>query len=402
MKKFEILIVDDSPISRAKVMKMIQNNFNVKIWEASNAMEGMRLLGNHNIDLILLDVIMPDIDGFKAARVIRTHTKTANIPIIFVTGSDPKKQKEYQGFESGGIDYITKPFTEKEMTRLLSLYMRFIRREQEMNKILADNNEKLKAEIEERILAEAELSKREQELQDSNRTKDKFFSIIAHDLKNPIGTFRNVLSVLVEQYEEFAPEERREFLEMLNDSSKNLYELLENLLDWSRAQTGGLQFNPEATPLNFIATSACQPLEMIATNKNIDLEVEVDEDIEVMADTNLIVTVIRNLVANSIKFTPEGGSIKVYNIQKDDRSIIKIKDSGVGISEENIQKLFRIDVSHSTMGTNDEKGTGLGLILCKEFIEKHDGSIEVESTEGKGTTFSFDLETVQKEIDIDL
>lgn len=246
-------------------------------------------------------------------------------------------------------------------------------------------------EVERRKVIEAELRQSEQQLRELNSTKDKFFSIIAHDLKNPIGAFKNVLELLYESYDDFSREELIEFIEPLKDSAKQLFNLLENLLLWSRAQTGRIEKKPETFNLNYLINQNINLLKLQAENKNIALTYEGNDQIEVFADMNMITTVIRNLINNAIKFTPNGGKITITTIQQNDFAIVCIADTGIGMSMEVQEKLFRIDVHHTSLGTNEEKGTGLGLIICKEFVEANGGKIWVESKESKGSQFYFSI-----------
>lgn len=645
---FNILIVDDSNFFRVTARKMIEENFKVRIFEASNAFEAMRLLSNHPIDLILLDVNMPEVDGFKAAKIIKHQEKYANIPIIFCTAMPPTKDIVHKSFDVGGIDFLNKPFTEAEIVRLLALYFRFILREREVTRKILGNQKLLEKEIEERkqvelalrqseekfrkitssaydailminqnnkinfwneaafrifgytndeanntdfiklisppgkyqlyrsnfenikisardlqaskhfeiqairkggqnidlevsisyvhindeenyiiivrditqkkleamqlarseaLLSEAEaiahfgsweldlethkitwskqlyriyefdpettsptielitsLMKPEdveilmqlgdkavnegipynieyeittfngnrkilegrgrpvydkdgkiikivgtvmditekklaqikleqylEELKEANATKDKFFSIIAHDLKNPFGALKNLTEILKDMYKEFSEEEKLEIINEMYKSSNKVYELLENLLTWSRSQRGKIEFQLEETNLKLITNNSIELLKEAANKKNIKLTDLIPDDLEIKCDVNMITTVVRNLVSNAIKFTPENGEVKVFAEETENEVIIAVQDNGIGIAKEDIAKLFRIDVHHTTIGTSDEKGTGLGLILCKEFVDKHGGSIWVESELGKGTTFKFSI-----------
>jgi PAS domain S-box-containing protein len=251
-------------------------------------------------------------------------------------------------------------------------------------------------EIEQRKKTEAELHEKQEELQELNATKDKFFSIISHDLKNPIAVFLSISEMLSKMFEDFSPEELKDFLDEMNKSAKKLNSLLENLLQWSRAQTGRLQYNPDTFDLRDVVQNSIMLLKMNADKKNIGLISDVQEQSYVYADINMVDTVLRNLISNAIKFTPEKGKITISDEVKGEFREVSVTDTGLGISEEDINKLFRIDVHHTTIGTSKEKGTGLGLILCKEFIEKNGGEIWVESRLGEGTTFYFTLPTEAK------
>jgi len=245
------------------------------------------------------------------------------------------------------------------------------------------------------VKAEKTLIESEQRLQELNSTKDKFFSIIAHDLKNPFNDlmgFTQLLSMNIDKYDKNKIDS---FIKIIHQSSKLAYNLLENLLDWSRTQTGNLNFSPEEITIKELIIENINLLESTAANKNITIYPEFDYELSVYADKNMARTVIRNLISNAIKYTYQGGFIKISINKKGKFCEINISDNGIGISEENIPKLFKIDESYTTVGTEREKGTGLGLILCKEFVEKNGGIIKVKSELGKGSTFSFNLPTLQ-------
>lgn len=229
-------------------------------------------------------------------------------------------------------------------------------------------------------------------LNELNATKDKFFSIIAHDLKNPLGAFKHSTEILYKEFDYLENDEIRLYIEELFKSSNQVLELLENLLTWSRSQRGKIPYSPVEVPLNFIINNNIDLLKMNADKKHIKLVNDLNEEVFVYADINMISTILRNLISNAIKFTRENGTIKIYG-QKYDHNYfqITVEDNGVGINPENIDKLFRIDSHYTTVGTTNEQGTGLGLIICKEFIEKHNGKIWVESQLGIGTKFHFTL-----------
>ena len=230
------------------------------------------------------------------------------------------------------------------------------------------------------------------ELKESNITKDKFFSIIAHDLKNPVSAFMGVSNFLSQTFHELSNEELKEFLDDVNNSAKQLYELLENLLMWSRCERGLIQYQPAVYELRQFITSNINLLKINADNKNISINYDLDKEYKVYTDANMLNTIIRNLCTNAIKFTHEGGTINIICREDDDNFCrISVSDNGVGIPKENLEKLFSLQNSVSTTGTKQESGTGLGLILCREFVEKHNGRIWVESTVNVGTTFHFTI-----------
>jgi ligand-binding sensor domain-containing protein/signal transduction histidine kinase len=255
--------------------------------------------------------------------------------------------------------------------------------EAKTSKLLKIQNEKINA-------ANIKLAESEKVLTELNATKDKFFSIISHDLKNPLTSLMSISETIMEETKA-DQDEKSQGIGKIHESIKEIHALLENLLTWSRAQRGRLNFEP----LNFnVARLIEVNLNLhraMAENKNVTLSYEPEVNIIVYGDREMINTVIRNLVNNAIKFTPAGGMVKVETKRDDSKIHVMVKDSGTGISEENLKKLFRIDVKYKSTGTSGEKGTGLGLILCKEFVEKNGGEMNIESTVNQGSTFGFTI-----------
>ncbi len=235
------------------------------------------------------------------------------------------------------------------------------------------------------------IEKSEQELRILNASKNKFFSIIAHDLKNPLHNVLGYSSLLYKDYERFNETERRRFATDIYHSTHSIYRLLQNLLEWSRSQTGALNFTPSDVEYHRILDNAIGVLKSLAEQKNIKINMESDPDLKIYADPVMIETVLRNLINNAIKFTPDGGHIEVNAKKINEDIIISVIDSGIGISDEDSQNLFKIDSKVKRKGTNNEDGSGLGLILCHEFINKHNGKIWVESKLGKGSEFIFTI-----------
>ena len=234
----------------------------------------------------------------------------------------------------------------------------------------------------------------EKELIRLNVAKNKFFSIIAHDLKNPFHTVMGYSQLLSKEYDKFSEAERRKFASDINQSTTNIFRLLQNLLEWSRSQTGRLVFLPREIEFGYIMKNALSVLRPLANQKHISIDLNYEEDLSVFADPQMIETVLRNLINNAIKFTPENGKITVTACKTDNQVEIKITDTGIGIASEELLTLFKIDSTIKRKGINNEDGSGLGLILCKEFVEKHNGQIGVESILGKGSSFYFTLPVV--------
>ncbi|MGF1585010.1 MAG: tetratricopeptide repeat protein [Bacteroidales bacterium] len=239
--------------------------------------------------------------------------------------------------------------------------------------------------------ANRELSSTELNLQRLNSTKDKFFSIIAHDLKNPFNALLGFSETLHQNYKDLSREQVLTYIGIINKSAVNLYSLLENLLEWSRSQTGNIRFKPEKFSLREVADTGINTVMVNAKHKNISISNEIPIEIIAFTDKNIVSTIIRNLVNNAVKFTHIDGRIIISSKKINDFIEVSVKDNGVGIGPAELKKLFNLDYNMTSIGTNDEKGTGLGLMLCKEFVGKCGGRLWVESEPDKGSTFTFTI-----------
>lgn len=295
-----------------------------------------------------------------------------------VTAEEPTKLLRLD--QENFFALITKrPNISEAMLKALVLRLR------DYNKLEAELTQKNK-EIERQA---QELDKQRKELEALNSTKDKFFAIIAHDLKNPFSTVLGLSELLAKEFENFDSDSLRNFITQIYKYSNNTFNLLENLLQWSMVQTGRMPLRPKMVNLKSIIEENVELLSGNAKNKNIDIQVVSSNDCTAYVDINQITTVVRNLLSNAIKFTPTDGNIEVIVESKGDYWEIVVKDNGIGVSEDDIKKLFLIDSNPTTIGTSKEEGTGLGLILCKEFIERNGGEIWVESKVEQGSTFYF-------------
>lgn len=249
-------------------------------------------------------------------------------------------------------------------------------------------------DISDRKGSEAKLKEYTEKLSELNAIKDRYFSIIAHDLRNPFTSLRGITAIMQNKLENKQYEELDEYVKMLDTATERTHELLENLLEWSLTQIeDGISFNPKKLQLaKLVYTITLLQTNSLESNK-INLTIDVPENIHIQADRNMVETVLRNLLSNAMKFTPDGGNIEISAKLAEQGDIVKVSvaDSGMGIKPGNIEKLFRIETNYSTYGARHEKGTGLGLILCREFVERHGGRIWVNSEEGKGSTFNFTL-----------
>jgi signal transduction histidine kinase len=243
-----------------------------------------------------------------------------------------------------------------------------------------------------RKAAEQEVKIQNLELHKINAEKDKFFSIIAHDLKSPFHSFLGLTQILAEESMNLTTEEIRDMALCIRKSANNMYDLLETLLEWSLIQRGVTLYNPEPIRLRPRISDCLESIQELADKKGTEIRVDIPEDLMVHADPKMLESILRNLISNALKFTPKGGTVKISGKQTDDNTVeISVQDNGIGISEIMIGKLFRLDQQVSRRGTEGEPSTGLGLIICNDFVEKQGGKIRVQSEEGMGTVFTFTL-----------
>lgn len=281
------------------------------------------------------------------------------------------------------------------------LYNFYQKREltKEMNRTLTEKNEELSKIIHQLEESRAELKVLNEqlmqtniELERSNDAKNKLFSIIAHDLRNLAGPLKNVSNLMTEEYESFDEQQRRQFLVLMNDSTKRLDSLLQDLLVWASAITENITLNKEKVNLRILASNSIDLFRVYAEEKSIELINQVPEEIEVLCDLNMISTVFRNLIHNAIKFTNEGGHVTVSATQDNSSAVkVAVSDNGIGMPSGLVNSVFAEVPFNLSFGTKGEKGAGLGLRICKEFVEIHNGNIWFESEPNKGTTAFFTL-----------
>lgn len=352
-----ILIVDDIP-ANLKVLGGILKDEGYKIRPVLNGEIALQVARMEKPDLILLDIMMPGIDGYEVCNRVKSDPELSDVPVIFISALNDTNDL-VRAFKSGGVDYITKPFQAAEVLARVNTHLQICRQNKELKEL--------------------------------NATKDKFFSIIAHDLRGPIGNMLSI-SELVSERGQYDEDTLYSFLEMQKELSKDTIQLLENLLIWARSNTNRIDFEPAVIYFDDIVTESIDAVQVQAMAKNIVISDNTPPESLITADENMIRLVMRNLLSNAVKFTPRGGHIviSVYT-EPNQTKVISVRDSGVGIPAEMLKNLFRIDVSNKRKGTDGEASNGLGLLLCKEFIEKHDGMLWAESEEGNGTIFSFSI-----------
>ncbi|KPM31205.1 Response regulator receiver sensor signal transduction histidine kinase [Croceitalea dokdonensis DOKDO 023] len=317
-------------------------------------------------DLILLDVVMPRIEGFELCEKIKSYKKYKEIPVIFLTGKVNVKDK-VKGFQVGGVDYVTKPFNEQELIARIQTHVALVR-------------------------AKNQIKEQAENLRQSNALKDRMFSIIGHDLRSPLSAAKLKMDFIIRgiidpKSDDFLDGTVFGLLKTMDEALN----LLQNLLGWAKAESDQIQVIPEQLDIHELVDQTIRLLKLSSDHKKITLKNAIAANTMVYADVNTIKTVLRNLVSNAIKFTPTSGLIQVNAIAKNERLVIEVSDNGQGIPKEDIEKILNPNEHFSKLGTNKEPGTGLGLILCQNFIHKNGGQLNIKSKVGKGSTFYFDL-----------
>lgn len=363
--EYKILIVDDV-MSNVLLLKVLLTNETFAIATASNGRQALEQVEKENPDLVLLDVMMPDMSGFEVAQHLKSNPNTADIPIIFLTALNSTADI-VKGFQVGANDFISKPFNKEEL---------IIRVTHQISLVAAK-----------RLI----LSKTE-ELQRTIAGRDKLYSVIAHDLRSPMGSIKMVLNMLILNLpSEKIGAEMYELLTMANQTTEDVFSLLDNLLKWTKSQIGKLNVVYQDVDLVEVTDGVIEIFSMVASLKKIRIREMKPEKMMVNADIDMLKTVVRNLLSNAIKFSKENSEVLVKMEEVDGMAVVSVQDYGCGISEEGQKKLLHTDTHFSTFGTNNEEGSGLGLLLCKDFVVKNGGKLWFTSKEGEGSIFSFSI-----------
>ena len=368
----KILAVDDNQMN-LMVMRSMFKYQNYQVYYADCGKKAIEMASQLRPDMILLDVVMPDLSGFEVCRILKEEDYFKDIPVIFITAAD-EIEFIINGFEAGGVDYITKPFRKEEI--MLRIKTHF-----------------------ELKLTRDQLVETTQTLMDLNKVKDRLFSIIGHDLRGPIGNVKMVLEFMSKGIiDPTKGEQYRKTVQDLLRTTDEVFSLLENLLAWSTYESGNLTSIPENIVFKEAVASIVNLYQAGINSKRISLNININPDHIVYADLNMIKTVVRNLFSNAIKFTPVEGAITFASEQENGFVIIGVSDTGTGMPQEVIAKILDPNVYYTSLGLNKESGNGLGLKLCKDFIEKSNGKIWIESVPGKGTTVYFSLPAKKEEL----
>lgn len=365
--KPKVLIVDDNKRNLQVLGNILHEEFEVAM--AIDGAKAIKIANQIIPDIIILDIMMPGMNGFDVIRILKADEATKEIPVIFLTAK-VELDDVIQGFTEGAVDYVTKPFKKQELLVRIKNHLDLV---YSKRKIIEQAN-KLKA---------------------ANDFKDKMFSIIGHDLRSPLSSIKLTFDLILGGIIKVDDDDFSESLNGLAKSTDEAFVLLENLLGWAKSESGTMKVVQEEILIQELAESIKRLNKHNLENKSIDLVIENNATKNIWADNQMINTVLRNLVSNATKFTPENGTITINAKDENDNVVISVSDTGVGIPPENLDKLFNNQGTVKTYGTNNEPGTGLGLILCKDFVIKNGGEIGVKSVVGEGSTFYFTIPAKQ-------
>lgn len=369
---YKILIVDDI-MSNVLLLKVLLTKENYQICTASNGTDAIRVTHEEMPDLILLDIMMPDMSGYEVAQVLKKDETTKEIPIIFLTALNSSADI-VRGFECGCSDFVPKPFNKEELMIRVMHQISLVA----AKRLIAEKNEELKKTL---------------------LGRDKLYSVIAHDLRSPMASMKMILNMLVTSLTpEGIGEDTYSMINIANKQTEELFSLLDNLLKWTKSQIGRLNVVYQDFVIDEMIAGVIDIFSTVAKVKNISLKYERSESdgLEVHADIDMCKTVFRNLLSNAIKFSDSGSSIEVYTYHENGMLIVNVRDHGCGMSEEDQKRLFNTETHFTKYSTANEEGSGLGLLLCKDFVEKNGGRLTLQSVEGEGSTFSFSVPLSQK------
>lgn len=391
-----ILIVDDKPQNLYALEKLLVK-LEVEVIQATSGLDALTLTLEHSFCLAIVDVQMPEMDGYELVELLRGNPDTSNLPIIFISAIYSDEYHHRKGYDAGAVDFLSKPFVPEillsKVRIFLDLYAQRIKLEELVSQLNL-KNEVLENEIEQRQEAEAAMRR-------ANNDKDKLLAIIAHDLRTPFQPLLGNAQLMLAAIDHFNTAEIHAMTKDIHKAAQTVYNLLDNLLAWSQLQRGRIKYKPGPIELHDLAERTISLLEDVARNKQIQLTHTIEPGLCIYSDEHMIDTVMRNLTSNALKFTPSGGQVTLsagqHGVSPDNGGTewveVKVTDTGIGISQENIGKLFKSDIHYTTPGTAREAGTGLGLILCQDLVTKNGGEIWIESEENKGTQVTFTVPT---------
>lgn len=397
----KILLVDDNE-NNLLSMEVALEKGDYTFFRATSGREALRLLlQEEDFFLILLDVKMPIMDGYETAELIYQRDKLKHIPIIFITAHDYEEAAMFKGYQAGAVDFIRKPFNAEILRSKVSVFAELYKKNlllrkqeeklQSINNDLVQLNRELEQRVQERTRALESLNK---DLHELNLSKDKFLSVMSHDLRNPLTALLASADKLSSDPENLSIDQVKQLSQIIHRTSKKLLNQLNEVIEWAKKQSQKTGFYPVRIGLAQGIEESLDLLRSNAQQKKIKLQNHIPKDMEVMADGLMLRSIVQNLVTNAIKYTPEGGSVTINAKRNEQMACIFVEDSGIGMTPEIKERLFINNDRKSLLGTNNEQGSGLGLILVSDFVNQHGGQIDVESNVGSGTTIRFTIPAI--------
>ena len=398
INKIKILLVDDREDNLLS-MELVLEKDGYIFSKATSGKDALKiLLKEQDFSLILLDVKMPIMDGYETAEIIYQREKLRSIPIIFITGQDYEDASVFKGYQAGAVDYIRKPVNPQILRSKVAVFSELFKKTQllkyqeeklrNINEELVDLNQDLERRVKERTL---ELEKVNAQLKELNISKDKFLSVISHDLRNPLTALMVSSEKLNAGAENHSPKNITALSTIIHSTTNKILKQLNELVEWAKKQQEKASFKPEPIHLYKRMDESLELLNDNAFQKQINLKNLVPKDIYVNADSLMLRSILQNLVTNAIKYTSQGGVVTVTAQPLHSMVEVCVEDSGMGMTTETRDNLFTTSTSPSIAGTDNEQGSGLGLLLVKDFVAQHGGTIYIESDLGKGTCFKFTI-----------
>ena len=365
---YTVLIVDDVPTNVMLVQAILKKE-GYRLLTCDSGAKALRLAHDKHPNLILLDIMMPEMDGYEVLQHLKSNPDTNDIPVIIMSALSDM-QSIVKGYQLGATEYVTKPFQREELVKRVAHRFELF-----------------------------SIKRIKQELENTIESRDTLYSVIAHDLRSPLGSLKmmnNAILMMVDK-DQVSPEVF-EMLQMMNKTSEEIFLLLDNLLKWAKNRLKKQNVYKQETDINSLVSSTAEIYIPMATQKGLTIQLQdMDKELSGFVDIDMIKTVVRNLISNAIKFSFEGGTITIGSKIEGDHVVISVKDSGKGIKKEDQEKLLKQNTHFTSYGKKKKKGSGLGLMLCKDFVEQHDGKLWFESEEGKGSTFFASLKALSKE-----
>lgn len=360
-----ILIIDDNKHIRTQINLVLKLE-GYKTLMASNGIEGVEMAQATHPSLVICDIMMPEMDGYGVLNMLRTNPTTADIPFLFLSAK-AEKHDIRQGMNLGADDYLWKPFSTEDLIKAIQARL--------------DRHEMTRRVISEKLTPLASIS----------LTRDKFLSLMTHDLKSAFTGVIGLAELMTAKYHDMSTEEFDETLQLMNETVQSTYGLLDSFLEWSKMQIGGMSASPHNFDVHLNTQRVISLLSANTSHKKITLRNTIPEETRIYADERMTEAILRNLLYNAVKFTNLGGNVTVSSQAEGEMIRIAVEDTGIGISEDDIVRLLEPENEFTTLGTFGEKGTGLGVLFCRELAEKNGGMLRVESIKNHGSTFSFTL-----------